>query len=349
MEEIAMKKRMKWIACQMAAVMVAGCTVTGSVMAEESTEISEGMFAWFLVQAYDDACSINGGKTDLWENEIEGQSAEEWIAETAKTYTREYLAAKKKFEEQGMELTEEEEELIDTTVERYWNELGYGRYYQDYGITEENFKDFLTNSQQVSRLYTDASEELEKNITEEEIASYIDEHGNLVEYIAVPYTETLDEDAIEEEKEAWVDTDAIYEEYKERLEQGEDMEDLIQEVSESEENQELGISSSYSQTASETLFLDSNTSLSNGFKAALEEAEENEIIYFDDEAQYYQIIFVKKPLSADWEGLDQYRENITILIAIEKFEDQLREWSSEIEIANESELIGTDEIQAMFE
>ena len=248
-----------------------------------------------------------------------------------------------------MELTQEEEDLIDSTVERYWNELGYGRYYQDYGVTEETFKEFLTNSQHVNRLYTAVREELESQVTENEILSYMEEHGDLVEYIAVPYAEPLDADATEAEKEAWVDTDAIYEEYKERLEQGEQMEDLIREISETEENKELGISSSYSETAAQELFLDSNTSLSSGFEKALEEAEENEITYFDDEAQYYQIIFVKKPLSAEWEGMDSYREIISSLIAAESFQEQLAQWGDEIEIANESKLAGADEIEAMFE
>ncbi len=333
----------------MAAVIAAGCASVENAAAQEYSEISDGMYVWFLVQAYDDACSLNGGKKDLWENGIEGQSTPEWIEDKAKTYAREYLAAEKKFEEEGMELTQEEEDLIDSTVERYWNELGYGRYYQDYGVTEETFKEFLTNSQHVNRLYTAVREELESQVTENEILSYMEEHGDLVEYIAVPYAEPLDADATEAEKEAWVDTDAIYEEYKERLEQGEQMEDLIREISETEENKELGISSSYSETAAQELFLDSNTSLSSGFEKALEEAEENEITYFDDEAQYYQIIFVKKPLSAEWEGMDSYREIISSLIAAESFQEQLAQWGDEIEIANESKLAGADEIEAMFE
>ena len=33
-----------------------------NVQAAEKTELSEGMYNWFLVQAYNSACSLNGGK-----------------------------------------------------------------------------------------------------------------------------------------------------------------------------------------------------------------------------------------------------------------------------------------------
>ena len=57
-----------------------------NVQAAEKTELSEGMYNWFLVQAYNSACSLNGGKEGLWDNEIEGKAAEEWIEDTAILY-----------------------------------------------------------------------------------------------------------------------------------------------------------------------------------------------------------------------------------------------------------------------
>ena len=63
-----------------------------NVQAAEKTELSEGMYNWFLVQAYNSACSLNGGKEGLWDNEIEGKAAEEWIEDTAILYGKEYLA-----------------------------------------------------------------------------------------------------------------------------------------------------------------------------------------------------------------------------------------------------------------
>ena len=50
----------------MAAVIAAGCASVENAAAQEYSEISDGMYVWFLVQAYDDACSLNGGKKDLW-------------------------------------------------------------------------------------------------------------------------------------------------------------------------------------------------------------------------------------------------------------------------------------------
>lgn len=339
-----MKKKMRKIICQTAALLMAGCVTTGNVMAEETATISNGIYSWFLVQAYDEACKINGGKTDLWEHDVEGKNVQEWIVEKATSYAKEYLAVEQQFEVQDMELTEKEKETIDVTVERYWNELGYGRYYADYKITEEDFSHVLENSNKMSKLYAQKRDELKAEVTEEEISSYIEKHGNLIQYIAVPYTQSLDENATEAEKASWIDTDAIYEEYKERLENGEEMETLIREVGQNEKQQAAGISSSYSDLALETLFLDSNTSLSTAFKKEMKEADEDTIIYFDDEAQYHQIIFVKKAFHSEWDGLEQYREDLKERIAGEKFEADVAQWSEGIEIANAEELIGAEEL-----
>ncbi|MCI7814079.1 MAG: hypothetical protein MR543_10485 [Robinsoniella sp.] len=347
-EEIKVKKSMRWIAGNMAAVMMTGCMVPGNVMAKESMQIPEGVFSWFLVQAYDAACSENGGKTDLWKNKIDGENTEDWILEKAKSYAREYLTIENKFEQAGLEFSATEEETLSNTVERYWNELGYGRYYADYQVEEEDFTNVLIHNSQGSKLYNQMQEEFEGSVTDEEILGYIAEHGTLVQYIAVPYTEALSEDATQAEKNAWIDTDALYEEYRQRLESGESIEDLMQEISRNTDLSSAGVGSSYVGQMEETLFLDSNSSLSQGFKAALAEAEEDEVVYFDDVAQYYQIIFVKKAFNEEWEGLEWYEDGVKEKIAFEKFEDQIRGWSDEIEIANESDLPDADEVEEMF-
>lgn len=153
---------------------------------------------------------------------------------------KEYLAVEQQFDLKKMELTEEEEETLDATVERYWNELGYGRYYAEYEITEDDFSHVLENNNKMSKLYVQERDELKTEVTQKEIASYIEEHGSLVQYIAVPYTQPLDENAEEAEKAVWMDTDAVYEEYKERIESGEDIEELIKEVNDNKAQQAAG-------------------------------------------------------------------------------------------------------------
>ncbi|RHO86562.1 hypothetical protein DW049_10650 [Ruminococcus sp. AF41-9] len=96
-----------------------------NVQAAEKTELSEGMYNWFLVQAYNSACSLNGGKEGLWDNEIEGKAAEEWIEDTAILYGKEYLASELKFDEEELTIEDSSLETMESTKERYWNELGY--------------------------------------------------------------------------------------------------------------------------------------------------------------------------------------------------------------------------------
>jgi hypothetical protein len=339
-------KKKALLVCGLAATVLAAAVPVYA--AEAENEVSEGMFAWFLVQAYNSACSENGGTENLWENGVDGQDTAEWILDKAKDYTRQYLAVNQEFEEEGLKLRASETETIEETLERYWNQLGYGRYYADYGVTEDDFSDYLTYETKVNILYEEMSAELEASVTDEEICDYIAENGQIFEYIAVPYSDELAEDADEETVAAWVDTDAIYDSYRERLEDGEELDDLVKEVSENMEQAQLGISSSQAGEVPECLMFYSSTSFSSGFKAALSEAQADEIIYFDDVSESYQIIFRKKEFSDDWAGLENYRSSIAAVLTNSAFVEYVADWGSAVELDNEAELPGADEVREMF-
>ncbi len=342
-----MKSRQKAAAFAAAVSVLLGAMPAGAA-ASELGEISEGMFSWLTVQAYNAACSINGGTEELWENGIEGKDTGEWIWDTAVEYAKEFIAVEQKFDEAELKLRAEEEETIEDTVERYWNELGYGRYYTEYGVSEEDFRESLAHSTKISILYSEERRELQDSVTDEDISAYIEENGNLVQYIAVPHSAGMSGEMTEEEKAEWLDTDAVYEEYKARLEEGESLESLMEEISGNEKQLAAGIGSSYENGVTETLFLADNTSLSAGFKAALTEAAVDEIVYFDDVAQDYQIIFCKKTFTPDWAGLDNDRDSISGIIASERFAAKMRTWGEQIELENAEELPDAAEIEALF-
>ncbi len=330
-------------------LITAGAILLGAIPAQAAeAEISQGMFAWLTVEAYNSACSINGGTENLWENEIEGMTAEDWILAEAKNSAKEYLAVEEEFAQSGLSLRASEEETIDETLERYWNELGYGRYYEDFGIGEDDFRDVLTHSTKISILYDEKKAELEEAITQEELTSYIQEHTTLLEYISVPNTEELDEDATEEEKAAWTDADAIYNGYRDRLEKGESLADLVEEVGANEELQTLGVGSSWQYELPDVLFWNDSSQLSEEFRAAMAEAEPGTIYYFDDAAQSYQIIFMTEEFSPDWEGLDYYRDSIVSAMTDQAFLDEMSSWGEEMELANEADLPTAQEIRAMW-
>lgn len=354
-------------------------------------EISQGMFAWLTVEAYNSACSINGGTENLWENKIEGMDTEEWILNQAKESAREYLAVEEKFDESGLSLRSAEEELIEETLERYWNELGYGRYYEDYGIGQEDFRDVLTHSAKIDILYSEEQSALEDSITQEQLTEYISEHLTLLEYISVPYAEDADtedslsetpsdaqepqgedsgadsgaeasqaevsdsdgaaEDSLDEDSSAGTtanDMDALYASYRERLEGGEDLSDLVEEIGSDETLMAQGVGSSWQYDLPEVLFWNDSSQLSEEFREAMAEAEPDTIQYFDDSAQSYQLIFMTKEFTPDWEGLDFYRDAITEVMTQETFLNKMSAWGREMELANEEDLPTAKDVWGMW-
>lgn len=49
---------------------------------------------------------------------------------------------------------------MESTKERYWNELGYGRYYENYGVTEDEFNSVLLHELETDLLYKQDESEL---------------------------------------------------------------------------------------------------------------------------------------------------------------------------------------------
>ncbi len=289
-----------------------------NVQAAEKTELSEGMYNWFLVQAYNSACSLNGGKEGLWDNEIEGKAAEEWIEDTAILYGKEYLASELKFDEEELTIEDSSLETMESTKERYWNELGYGRYYENYGVTEDEFNSVLLHELKTDLLYKQDESELLAAVTEEQTESYVKEHGALFEFVAVPY----------EEKEA-------YEDYQKRLEDGETLEDIAKEIYKDSDLQNQGFGSSYTSYSESALYFDTDTSLTTAFWDAVTEAEYNENVSFYDEASQFYILFKKVEFSMDWPGIDLYESKINSYIASETFTQTMNEWAADIELSNE--------------
>lgn len=321
---------------------------SGNFFAAQSLTLPEGMYRWFVIQAYNTACSLNGGKEGIWDQQLEGSSVSDWITDTALSYGKEYLAAEEKFTEKELEISDSAMETLASTQERYWNELGYGRYYADYGITEEEFHNVLLHSLKTDLLYSQEEAGLIAAVTDGQIEAYVSQHGILFEYVAVPYPDATDsqEGSTEtgsEGTDSLVDFESLYQSYQNRLVQRETLADLAREVYEDSSLQNLGVSSSCSSYSPAALYFDSNTSLTGKFWEALEQAGYGETVSFDDEGSQFWVIFQKQEFSMDWPGIDLYRASIKSQIASDTFAEEMLSWADDVELENEKELKkGTD-------
>lgn len=78
------------------------------------------------------------------------------------------------------------------------------------------------------------------------------------------------------------------------------------------------------------------------------EAQPDTICYFDDASQSYQIIFMTREFSEDWEGLDYYLESITAAMTDQAFLDEMSSWAENVELSNEADLPDAGEIRALW-
>ena len=101
-----------------------------------------GGYIYYLYSAYSEAANQVDSDTAVLDATIEDQEASEWILNRAMDYLRSYYYMDEKFDEYGLEITEEDQNEIDASTNSVWS------YYQDtfetLGIAKESFDQAYT-------------------------------------------------------------------------------------------------------------------------------------------------------------------------------------------------------------
>ncbi len=97
-----------------------------------------GGYIYYLYSAYMEAANKVGTDTSVLDSEIEGQDATQWIKDLAMKYLKAYYYVGDKFEEYGLEITEEDQQQVESTTNNVWS------YYQStmepMGISRASFE-----------------------------------------------------------------------------------------------------------------------------------------------------------------------------------------------------------------
>ena len=101
-------------------------------------ELPIGVYIYYLYSAYLEAGSQVDSETAVLDAEIEGQDAQQWIKDLALNYVQAYYYIGDKFDELGLELTEEDLENVENTAINFWNY--YGSTLEDLGISQDSFE-----------------------------------------------------------------------------------------------------------------------------------------------------------------------------------------------------------------
>jgi hypothetical protein len=101
-------------------------------------ELPIGAYIYYLYSAYLEAGSQVDSETSVLDAEIEGQDAEQWIKDLALNYVQAYYYISDKFDELGLELTEEDLVNVENTASGFWSY--YGSTLEKLGISQDSFE-----------------------------------------------------------------------------------------------------------------------------------------------------------------------------------------------------------------
>ena len=101
-------------------------------------ELPIGAYIYYLYSAYLEAGSQVDSETSVLDAEIEGQDAEQWIKDLALNYVQAYYYISDKFDELGLELTEEDLVNVENTASSFWSY--YGSTLEKLGISQDSFE-----------------------------------------------------------------------------------------------------------------------------------------------------------------------------------------------------------------
>lgn len=234
------KKIIASLAALTLAVSAAGCgTGKGTAWAAryEDYEVSAGIFIYYEMSAYYQAANKakeadenldTADKKALKAAVIDGKDMLTWIQDDATDNLRKYLAVQAEFDNRGLELTQEQIDEINETVDGSWDY--YGSYYEQNGIGKESFKKITELSYKSEALFKSYyGEGGTDEVSMDAIKDYYSENYSRVKYITLSLNDT-EGNPLDDDKKAEIKKMA--DEFAERANKGEEFDSLIAEYDE---------------------------------------------------------------------------------------------------------------------
>ena len=233
-----MNKIKKAFAAISAAAMMftmSGCSDTRYVMTYKGGEkVNAGVYIYNLYSEMSYELTMSYYTTgqaiiDL-DSDKDGQKLRDYLVEQARKNTKECIAITYKFDELGLELTDEELKSINDNIKSIWD--ASGDLMEEEGISKESIRTVLKAQTMRTRLfdYYYAADGVEA-VTDADMKKYVED--NYVRYKAIRIQKSNAEDSAEAEKEN-KENEAIRDEYLAKAEglSYEEFDDLIKEYNE---------------------------------------------------------------------------------------------------------------------
>ena len=186
--------------CALAIGMTACGTSSGSeIVAEnENTKITMGAYAYCMYSAYYQASYyVPDATQSILSQEINGQSAEDWMRDRALENMKSMFVVDAKAAELGVSFTDEERKAIDTNMDSSWNtSQDFIKQLISYGVTKEGVKQlsFEFNLKYTKIFQTLYGEGGEKAVSGEDKKAHLIENYTDFAYFTKSVSSLSDED-----------------------------------------------------------------------------------------------------------------------------------------------------------
>lgn len=243
-----------------------------------------GGYIYYLNSAYSEAMGKVSTEEEVLKATVEDKGAETWIRDRAMTYLKSYFYISDKFDELGLEITEDDQASIQSSTDTMWNY--YKTSMESLGIAKTSFDQTysLYNTKYQKVLETMYGKGGEKEISEDELRTYYTENYSSYDYFYVSLTKKDDDgnsvDMTDDEK---ADVKKKLEAYVKDINSGSTtIEDAAKEYAKDAlGGEDQSTYSAPSPTKTENL--------SSSIKSALEGAKDNETVFAETDGTYYVV------------------------------------------------------------
>ncbi len=329
-------------AAALMSLSLTACGDTSWVYKSGESTVSSGVYLAYLTQGY-----LSGqGESDfdstiknIWKQSIGGQSYKDYVTAYAKDASARYIAVEQKFDELGLELSEEDEQTIDTQVYYLWDLYGMSSYYQPNGTSEASFRKIIASSIKEDLIFEKYYGEggLEEVSKEDLVEELLDNYAD-INYFEMSFADGDDAVMTSAEIEA---LKAQAEEYAERINSGEatfnevqtEYEDEVAKA-EAEENEEEFVATDPDDIEKDedtkSLISKDSTSPSEEFVTTIfEDVKTGKATVITIDTSYY--VVVKYDINDDLEdNLDAARSSILNTLKAAEFTELTETWTQAV-------------------
>lgn len=307
----------------------AGCYSENKTWAARKgdTTLPIGGYIYYLNNAYSEAMEKVPSGEEVIKSTIEEKDAETWIRERAENYLKAFYYVNDKFEELGLELTEEDNASIDSNTESFWSFYKSGL--ESIGIAKDSFQTAFTlhNTKLQKLMYAMYGKDGELELSEDDLKAYVTENYYNYQYFSAPLSTTDDEgesqDLTDEEK---TDLKAKLEAYVESVNKG-DM--TLEEAATDYAEKELGSADKSTFSSPSPVQIDN---LNESVRTGIESVKDNEAVFVETSSSY--LVIYRLPIAdgfADMVAEESGRNSVISAMKGTEFSDYVLEQAKSIE------------------